>query len=132
MRVILQTWCEIQRAPSSFRYVDCGPGHIECNYSYAYSGFNIQVNVSALPLEISRQFNVRYNANLVPNTANTLRVTLYELCSRTYTMHFQLHIFRLQNSIERICAAIRDNTLQCPLYSKFGAKYSAHHPVYPM
>jgi hypothetical protein len=48
-------------------------------------------------------------------------------------MHFQLHIFRLQYSIERICAAIRDNrTLRCPLYCKFGAKYSAHHPVYPM
>jgi hypothetical protein len=51
----------------------------------------------------------------------------------TYTMHLQLHIFRLQYSIERICAAIGDNrTLRCPLYCKFGAKYSAHHPVYPM
>jgi hypothetical protein len=74
--------------------------------------------------------HVRYTANLVPNTAHILRFTLYELCFRTYTMHFQIHIFRLQYSIERICAAIRDNlTLRCPLYYKFGAKYSGHHPV---
>jgi hypothetical protein len=33
MRVILQTWCQIQRTPSSFRYVNRGPGHIQCNYS---------------------------------------------------------------------------------------------------
>jgi hypothetical protein len=99
--------------------------HIQC--------FNIQVNVSALQLQISRQLNACYTINLVPNTAHILRFTLYELWSRTYTMHFQLHIFRLQDSIERICTAIRDNrTLRCPLYSKFGAKYSAHHPVYPM
>jgi hypothetical protein len=83
-------------------------------------------------LEISRQFNARYTANWVPNTALILRFTLYELCSRTYTMHFQLHIFRLQYSIEHICAAIRDNRLRCPLYCKFGANYSAHHPVYSM
>jgi hypothetical protein len=39
----------------------------------------------------------------------------------------------LQYSTERICAAIGDNrTLRCPLYCKFGAKYRAHHPVYPM
>jgi hypothetical protein len=67
------------------------------------------------------------------NIAHTFRFTLYELWSRTYTMHFQLHIYRLQYSIERICADIGDNrTLRCPLYCKFGAKYSPHHPVYPM
>jgi hypothetical protein len=42
-------------------------------------------------------------------------------------------VFRLQYSADRICADIGDNrTLRCPLYCKFGAKYSAHHPVYPM
>jgi hypothetical protein len=132
MRAILQTWCQIQRTSSRFRYVNCVPGHIQSIYSSAYSGRNIQLNVSALLLEISRKFNVRYTANLVPNTAHTLRFTLYELCSRTYTMHCQLHIFRLQYSIERNCASIRDNRLRCPLYCKFGAKYRAHHPIYPM
>jgi hypothetical protein len=43
MRVILQTWCQIQRTSSSFRYVNCGPGHIQCIYSSAYLGFNIQL-----------------------------------------------------------------------------------------
>jgi hypothetical protein len=49
---------------------------IQYNYSAAYSGFNNQLNVSALLLEISRQFNERYTAILVPNTAHVLRVTL--------------------------------------------------------
>jgi hypothetical protein len=39
----------------------------------------------------------------------------------------------LQYSMERICAAIGDiRTFRSPLYCKLGAKYSAHHPVYPM
>jgi hypothetical protein len=43
MRVIMQTWCQIQRTSSSLRYVNCGPGHIQCIYSSAYLGFNIQL-----------------------------------------------------------------------------------------
>jgi hypothetical protein len=70
---------------------------------------------------------------LVPNTAHILQITLCELWSRTYTMHLQLHIFRLQYSFERICAAIGDiSTIQCALHCKLGAKYSAHAPVYTM
>jgi hypothetical protein len=111
--------------------VNCGPSHIQCNYSTAYSGFNIQMNVSGLLLEISGQLNARCTAKFVPNTARIIQFSLCELWSRTYTMHVQLHIFRLQYSIERIYAAIRDNrTLQCRLYCKFGAKYSANTPVY--
>jgi hypothetical protein len=124
MRFILQTWCQIC---SSLLYVYCGPGHIQCNFSTAYSGFNIQLNVSALLKEISRQFNARYTANFVPNTVHILRFTLCELWSRTYTKHLQLHIFRIQYSTERICAAIGDIlTIQCALYCKRGAKYSTH------
>jgi hypothetical protein len=81
MRVILQTWCQIQRAPSSLRYLNCGSRHVQCNYSSAYSGFNIQLNVSLPLLEISRQFNARYTVNLVPNTAHVLQFTLCELWS---------------------------------------------------
>jgi hypothetical protein len=50
MRVILQTWCQIQHTSSSLRYVNCGPGHIECIDSSAYSDLNIHLNVSALLL----------------------------------------------------------------------------------
>jgi hypothetical protein len=86
---------------------------MQCNYSSAYSGHNIQLNVSVLPLEISRPFNAHYTAILVPNTAHILQIALCELWSRTYTMHLQLHIFRLQYSFERICAAIGDiSTIQ--------------------
>jgi hypothetical protein len=35
MRLILQTLCQIQRTSSSLRYLTCGPGHIQCNYSSA-------------------------------------------------------------------------------------------------
>jgi hypothetical protein len=48
MRVMLQTWCQIQRTSSSLRNVNCAPDHIQCNYSSAYLGYNIQVNESAL------------------------------------------------------------------------------------
>jgi hypothetical protein len=131
MRVIQQIWWQIQRSPSSLRYVNCGHGHIQCIYSSAYSDFNVHLNVSALLLEISRQFNSRYTANLVPSTAHILRFTLCELWSRTYIIHLQLRTFRLQYSSERICAAIgKISTILCSLYCKFVAKYSAHSPIY--
>jgi hypothetical protein len=129
--VILQTWCQIQRTSSSLRYLNCGPGHIQRNYSSAYSGVNIQLSVSALPLLIYRQFSVRYTTNMVPNTAHIFKFTLYELWSRTYTMNLQLLIFRLQYSTERISAAIGDlSGTQCALYCKLCAEYSAHRPDY--
>jgi hypothetical protein len=116
---------------TSLRYVNCGPGHIQCIYSSSYSGHNIQLNVSALLLEIFLHFDARYTANLLSSTAHIVQFTLCELWSRTYTMHLQLHIFRLQYSFERICAAIGNiSTIQCSLYCKFGAKYRAHLPVY--
>jgi hypothetical protein len=86
MLVILQTSCQIQLISSGLRSVNCGPGHIQCIYSTACSVFNIHLNVSALLLEISRQFNARYTANLVPNTAHIVKYTPCALLSRTYTM----------------------------------------------
>jgi hypothetical protein len=130
MCVILQTLCQIQRTTSRLRYLNYGPGHIQCTYSSTFSGFNIQLNVSSPLLEIYQQLNVRYTAISVPNTAHAPRFTLCLLWSRTYTMQLQLHIFRLQHSSERICGAIRDmSTIQCALYRKFGAIDSAHPPV---
>jgi hypothetical protein len=62
----------IQRVTSSLHNVNGGPGLIKWIYSYSNSGFIIQLNVCALLLEIYRQFNVRYTANVVPNTAHIL------------------------------------------------------------
>jgi hypothetical protein len=133
MRVILQTCYQIQRTSSNLCYVNCGSGHIQCNYCTAYSGFNIRLNLFALLLEIIGHVYARYNAFLVPNTTHIVKFTLCELWSRTYTMHLQLHIFRLQYSFERICTAIAHiTTIQCALYCILGAKYSAHPPVYAM
>jgi hypothetical protein len=104
---------------------------MQCNYSSAYPDFSIQLNVSALLMEISRQFNPRYTANLMPHTAHILQFTRCERWSRPYTKYLQLRIFRPQYSTERICAAIGDiTTIQCALYCKLGANYSAHPPVY--
>jgi hypothetical protein len=133
MRVIMHSWCQIQRSSSNLCYVNCGSGHIQCNFSTAYSGFNIRLNLSALLLEIIRHVYARYNASLVLNTTHIVKFTLCALWSRTYTMHLQLHIFRLQYSFERICNAIAHiTTIQCALYCILGAKYSAHSPVYAM
>jgi hypothetical protein len=58
---------------------------------------------------------------------------LCEMWSRPYAMHIQLRIFRLQYSSVGVCAAIVDiTTVQCALYCKLGAKYSARSPVYAM
>jgi hypothetical protein len=85
----------------------------------------------ALQLEISLQFNARYSANLESNTAHIVQIILCLLWSRTYTIYLQLLIFRPQYSTERICPAIGDiTTIQCALYSKLCAKYSAYHPLY--
>jgi hypothetical protein len=131
MRVIMHTWCQIQRPSSSLRYVNSGPAHIQRNYSSAYSGVNTQLNVSALLLEICRHLDARYTATLEPYIAHTLQFTLCELWSRRYTMYLQLHIFRIQYSAKRCSAAIGDiSTIQCGLYCKHGAKYSADPPVY--
>jgi hypothetical protein len=133
MRVILHSWCQIQRTSSSFRYVNSGAARLQCIYSSAYSILNIRLNVSALLLEICLYLHACYTANFVPNTEPNLRFALCELWSRTYTMHLQLHIFRLQYSPQRICAAIVDITsIQCALYCKLCAKYSARPPVYAM
>jgi hypothetical protein len=133
MRVVLLTWCQIQHPSLSLLYVNCGPGHIQCNYSSAYSGFNNRLNLSALLLKIIGHVDARCTTNLVPNTAHILRYTLCELWSRTYTKRLQLHIFRLQYSFERICPAIvHISTIQCSLYCKLFAKYNVHPPVYAL
>jgi hypothetical protein len=100
MRVILQTGSQIQRTSSGLRQVYCGPGHIQCTYSSIYSDFNIHLNVSALLLEIPRQFNACNSANLASNTAHIVQFTLCELWSRAYTKYLQLRMFMLQYSTE--------------------------------
>jgi hypothetical protein len=61
-------------------------------------------------LEVSRQFNARYTANLVPNAVRLVQFTLCELWSRPYTKCLQLLIFVPQYSAVGICAAVVDIT----------------------
>jgi hypothetical protein len=133
MRVVLQTLRQMQRTSPSLRYAICGPGNIQFIYNTSYSGNNIQVNVSALLLEICRYMYARYTANLVPYITHTLQLTLCELWPRLYTKYLQLRIFRLQYSAIGICAAIGDiPTMGRALYRKHWAKYSAQPPAYAM
>jgi hypothetical protein len=133
MSAILHAWCQLQCTSSSLRYVDCGPGHIECIYSSAYSDFNIHLNVSVLLLEISRQYNERLIAYFEPNTEHILPFPLCELSTRPHTRYLQLRIFSLQYFTEPTSAAIGDLPIfGCPLYCKLWAKYSAYPPVYAM
>jgi hypothetical protein len=81
MCVMLQTRCQILRTTTSLRNVNCGPGYIQCIYSSAYSDINIHLNVPALLLEISRQFNERCAAHSMPNTARKHQFTQCELWS---------------------------------------------------
>jgi hypothetical protein len=99
--------------------VNCVSGHIQCNYSSAYTGFNIQLNVSALLLEISEQVNARYISSLVPNTAHILQFTLCELWSRDIQCNnsssysgFNIHV--------KVSALILD------IYRQFNARYTAN------
>jgi hypothetical protein len=133
MRVILQTVSKIQCMSYRLRYVNCSPGYIQSIYSSSYLCLNIHLNVSSLLLYISHQFYARYTANLGPNTAHILRLTLCDLWFRPYTNYLQLLIVRPQYSTERICAAVGDiPTLRCALYCKLSAKCSADPPVYAM
>jgi hypothetical protein len=124
MCFIPQTWCQIQRTSTTLRNVNCDPGHTQCIYSSACLGFNIQLKVAPLLLEISRQLNVRYTASFVQNTAHILQFTQFELWSRTYTMKIQFRIFWLQYSNERIYADIGDmSAIQCALFYNLCAKH---------
>jgi hypothetical protein len=110
MRVILQTWCQIQRTSSSIRYVNCGPGHIQCNYSSAYSGSNIELNVSPLLLEISRQINARYTAKIAHNRQSTTCELwprhIQCIYSSTYScFNIRLNVSSLLLEISRQCNA---------------------------
>jgi hypothetical protein len=119
MRVILQTGSKMQRTFSSLRYLNCGPVHIQCTYSSIYSGFNIQLNTSAMPLETYRQFNARYTANLVPNTAHILQFTLCELCSRD---------IQCNNSCAYSCfnIQVKVTALILEIYRQFNVRYTAN------
>jgi hypothetical protein len=57
LRVPLQTLCQIQRSSCRWRYVNCGPGHVQCNYSSTYSDFE---RICATIADISRMLRAIY------------------------------------------------------------------------
>jgi hypothetical protein len=79
---------------------------------------------------ICRQFDERYTAHLLANTAHVLLCTLCQLRSMSNPTLLQFCILRLQYPFEYISAAFGDmSTIQCALHTAFADKYSARHPV---
>jgi hypothetical protein len=86
MRLILQTSCQYSAQPPDYAmwtvvraiYSEITPPHIHSSI--------IQLNVAPLLLEIFRQFSECYTANMVPNTAHNLQISLCALWSRPYTV----------------------------------------------
>jgi hypothetical protein len=114
-----------------FTLCELWSGHIQSIYSSAYLDLNIQLKVDPLLLEISRQFNERYTADMVPNTAHIFQFMLCVLWSRPYTKYLLLRIFRPQYSAEGSTPAIGGIlTIQCAPYCTLLAKYSAYPTVY--
>jgi hypothetical protein len=113
------TLVTIQRTTSSLRNVNCGPGHVQCHYSSTYLGFNSQLNVSALLLETSRQFNSRYTANLVPNSAHALQFTLCELWSRDIQCNNS-------SAYSGFNIQVKVSALILEIYRQFNVRYTAN------
>jgi hypothetical protein len=130
MRLMLQTWCQIQRTTSSFALSEL--------WSRTYTMY-LQLHIFRIPYSAECIFAVigdisttqcALYCKLGANTAHNLRFALSELWSHTYTMNLQLLIFRLQYSTKRICAAFGDmSTIQCASHCIYCAKYSARPPV---
>jgi hypothetical protein len=131
----------MQRTSSSLRYMNCGPGHMQCNYSSAFPDFSIQLNVSALLMDMSRKFNESYTAIWVPNTAHVLQFTLCGLWSRDIQYNYssaysgfniQLHVTALLFEVSRQFTARYTtdlvpnaaHTLQLSLYELWSRTYA--------
>jgi hypothetical protein len=81
MRVLLQISCQIQRTSFGLRHVKSGPCQVQRYCNFADSAWNIQLNVSAFPFEIFRQFDPRCTVHLLPKTAHINRVAQCQLCT---------------------------------------------------
>jgi hypothetical protein len=106
MRVILHICCQIQSTISGVRYAISGPGQMPYIYNSSSSGCNIPLNVNPTMLVILRQSNVRYTPHSLPNAGQIGQITLRQHWSQSIPIQLQFSSFRLQYSIERICAAI--------------------------
>jgi hypothetical protein len=86
MLAILHTFWQMQRTSAGLRYVNSGAGQIQCHYSFANSGFIIQINVPPLLLQICRQLDARHTSHFLPNTAHILLFTLCQIWSLSNRM----------------------------------------------
>jgi hypothetical protein len=81
-RYIFHICSHIQPKSSRLRYVKSAPSQIKYNYSFSYSVFNIQLNVSPLLLLVYRQIGARYTPHLLRNTGHSSNIVLCHLWSR--------------------------------------------------
>jgi hypothetical protein len=94
MSVIIPSWCPIHRTSHGLFYINTGPCHDICCKCCTYTGISNQHSVSPSLIDISRQFDVRYNPHLVPYTLHVTRVSPYKHCTLSCHMILLLFIYR--------------------------------------
>jgi hypothetical protein len=94
MCVIIPSWCRKHRTSPRLVYIYTGPCHAICSYCCSYTGIRIQHNVSQSLFDISRQFDVPYNPQLVTHTPHVTRLSLYENWTLSCHMILLLFIYR--------------------------------------
>jgi hypothetical protein len=93
MCVIIPSWCRIHCTSLGLVHINTGRCHVIWFYCCSYTGISNHHNESPSLFDISRQFDVRYNALLVPYTLQVTRVSTYKhwschviwLCCCSYT-----------------------------------------------
>jgi hypothetical protein len=78
MCLIIHSWCRLHCKSLGLVCINIGPSHVIWFYCCLYTGINNHHNVSPSLFDISRQFDVRYNALLVPYTQHVTRVSTYK------------------------------------------------------
>jgi hypothetical protein len=130
MCVIVQIWCQIQHTPSSLRYMNYDPGHIQCTCSSTYSGFNTAECFSASIGDISTiqcplycKHGAKYCAHSSVYSVWTVVPAIYSVIAAP---HIQASTFNWTNL--RCYWNYVDNSASVILQS--WCQYSAHPPVY--
>jgi hypothetical protein len=76
--VIIASWCRIHCTSLGLVHINTGRCHVIWFYSCSYTVISNHHNVSPSLFDISRQFDVRYNPFLVPDTLHVARISPYK------------------------------------------------------
>ena len=127
--VILHMYCQIKGTASGLRYVNSGLCQVQRTRSFSDSVSIVQISVPVFLLQIPHQLDVRRTTHLLPNAAYMSRHALCQLWSLSNPMKLLYSIFRPENSVDSISAAIGEmSTNGRALFSTYAAKYRVQNP----